>query len=229
MRAIVLAIAVACAATVPARADDVEARALQHLERGVAAYRKGEFKVAHHELQAAHELVPDRANPYRWLALTEIQLGDCASALPNIDAFLSRVPPDDGRVAEMTRWRELCSRTGTLRVTSTPSGVNLRLDGAIVGTSPFRSLSLRSGRHELVAEHPGHRTARRTIEVAAGSELAVHLTLPRAERGVTSRGWFWPAVAGVGLVVAGGIVLAATRDDDPTLLPPIQCDDAGCR
>jgi hypothetical protein len=85
--------------------------ALVHLDRGIAAFDAKDFATAHRELSIAHELAPSKANPYRWLALTEIQVGDCVSALPHIDGFLSRVPTGDARIPEMTRWREFCTRS----------------------------------------------------------------------------------------------------------------------
>lgn len=230
MRRTAIAITFALCVASVAHADPptTEERALRHLDAGVAAYRAGEFRRAHDELATANRLVPDRANPYRWLALTEIQLGDCASALRNIDGFLSRVGPDDPRVGEMTRWRDLCSRTGELRIASTPAGATLRLDGSIVGTSPFRSLSMRTGPHELVGEKSGYRPAKRSIVVAAGQALDVHLVLDPAPRPLASRPWFWPVVGGAALAIAGVVVYAATRDSD-TLLPPVHCDAGGCR
>jgi hypothetical protein len=104
-----------------AYADPTEDAALLHLDRGVSAFNAKDFATAAREFSAAHELVPDKANPYRWLALTEIQLGDCKSALDHIDGFISRVPPADPRVAEMTRWREFCRREA-----AQPSGVPTR-------------------------------------------------------------------------------------------------------
>lgn len=110
MRALVVVIAIALLPSSTAFADATEDAALLHLDRGIAAFEAKDFQRALRELRAAHELVPDKANPYRWLALTEIQLGDCESALVHIDGFLARVPATDPRVAEMTRWRELCRR-----------------------------------------------------------------------------------------------------------------------
>src|SRR5688500_14575981 len=100
MRALVLVIAIALvpasSALVPASsalADSTEDQALAHLDRGVAAFNAKDFQRALRELTAAHDLVPDKANPYRWLALTQIQLGNCPAALGHIDGFLARVPP----------------------------------------------------------------------------------------------------------------------------------------
>jgi hypothetical protein len=86
----------------------VEQRALDHLDRGVAAYRAGELSRARAELTAASALAPDRPNPYRWLALTEVALGDCAAARIHVERFLSRVPPEDPRIPEVAALRERC-------------------------------------------------------------------------------------------------------------------------
>ncbi len=108
------------AAAIAARADTVEATALFHLDRGVAAFHRGDYVTAQREFTAAHDLVPERANPYRWLALTAAQLGDCPTARVHADAFLIRVGPDDARAAELVRLRELCHRTAATRVTAAP-------------------------------------------------------------------------------------------------------------
>jgi len=91
-----------------ADADRVDSEALGHLDRGVAAYKLADYTTARRELDAAVELVPDRANPYRWRALTELAQHDCATAVVDIESFLSRVPAGDERVAELTAARDRC-------------------------------------------------------------------------------------------------------------------------
>lgn len=91
-----------------ARADRVDSEALAHLDRGVAAYKLADYATARRELDAAVELVPDRANPYRWRALTELAQHDCPTAVVDIESFLSRVPAGDARVAELTAARDRC-------------------------------------------------------------------------------------------------------------------------
>src|SRR6187551_3568845 len=100
--------AVLVLATSTSYAEGEDAVALDHLDRGVAAYRIGDYETAHRELDIAQELAPDRANPYRWLALTEIKQGNCRDALVHIEAFLSRVPVGDARVPEMVAERQQC-------------------------------------------------------------------------------------------------------------------------
>lgn len=103
-----------------ARADDTEAAAQVHLDRGVAAFGAGDFTLALHELQIVVELVPYKPNPYRWLALTEIQQGDCAHARLDVDSFLARVPADDARIPELVRARDACKQRGVPVVTVAP-------------------------------------------------------------------------------------------------------------
>ena len=164
---------VATAVAPRAFADENEDAALVHMDRGTAAFNAKEYVRAHREFEAAHELGPDRANPYRWLALTEMQLGDCAKAVGNIAEFETRVAKEDARLAELQRLRVLCEQ-------------------------------------EHMAPGP--------------------IPPPPRPTPIHERTWFWPTVAGVGVVVVGGIVaaFALSGGDDVTRLPPVQCGDAGC-
>jgi hypothetical protein len=112
MRRIVASLVIVGVALGPARADDDQEKvaAQVHLDRGVAKFQAGDYAGAHAELLIAHDLAPDKPNPYRWLALTEAQLDDCPSALLNIDEFLKRVSATDERRPEMIRLRALCAR-----------------------------------------------------------------------------------------------------------------------
>ena len=109
MRTLIAAVVVLAAST--SRADTGDAAALDHLDRGIAAYRLGDYDTAHRELGLAQELAPDHPNPYRWLALTEIHQGDCKDAIVHIEAFLSRVPAGDPRVPELVAARQQCVST----------------------------------------------------------------------------------------------------------------------
>lgn len=221
-------VAAAVASVGGARADATETTALFHLDRGVAAFRAGDYLAARREFTIAHELVPDRANPSRWLALTAVQLGDCQAARASADDFLARVPAGDPRAAELERLRDLCLRTGALHVTTAPAGAVIHLDGAVVGPAPYHALAVTAGAHTVVADHPGRASVTRTVLVPAGGALAVELRLGRPARPLHRRWWFWPTVAGAAALTATAIVLAS-QPDDPAVLPPIRCDALGCR
>jgi hypothetical protein len=228
MRAV--AVTIVALASSPAFAQSsIEERAQAHLDRGIKAFERRDFAAAHAEFLEANKLVPDKANPYRYLALTEVQLGDCASATVNIDAFFARAAVDDERRAEMERLRELCSKTGTLSIRTTPERAQLRIDGAPVGTSPFRSSSFAVGRHTVVAEAQGYEKLARSLVVNARETTDVHLELSRPSTPITRRWWFVPAIVVGAAAVTGAIVLATRDSEDPTTIPGIECDASGCR
>lgn len=210
-----------------ASADPVEDAAQVHLDRGVAAFERGEYVAAHAEIEAANKLVPTKANPYRWLALTEVQLGDCARARGNIEAFLERAADGDPRRAEMLRLRDLCSRTGTLAIRTAPVAAQLRIDNALVGGAPYRSGSFAVGSHTVIAEAAGFQALQRTFTVTAGGAVDLELVLQRPRTPITRRWWFVPALVGV-VVVGVGAVAFALRDDPASLLPGVSCDATGC-
>jgi hypothetical protein len=214
------------AATV-SHADPAADLALAHLDRGVAAFRAGDFAHAHVELKAAQRLAPDRPNPYRWLAMTEVELGDCRSALVNVESFLSRVPATDPRVAELLAVRSRCTATGTLHVESTPGGAAIRIDGGPpLATTPTPMLALRVGTHRLTIEKPGYRSQSEPLEVRALGVTYARYALV-ADRPVYRRWWFWAAVGAVAVTTAG-ITYGLTRDPDARL-PSVTCDATGCR
>lgn len=105
---------------------DPAADALTHLDRGVAAYRAGDYARAHAELVQASTLAPDRPNPYRWLAMTEVELGDCDNARIHVESFLSRVPVGDPRVPEVISLRERCAppRPAPVLTTTAPASAS---------------------------------------------------------------------------------------------------------
>jgi hypothetical protein len=222
-------VALAQLAAAVARADPAsDALALAHLERGVAAYRAGDLAHAHVELTAAQRLAPDRANPYRWLALTESKLGDCRSALVRVEGFLSRVPAADPRVGEMLEVRSRCTATGTLHVESTPSGATIRIDGgAPVATTPTPMLPVLVGRHRLTIEKSGYRSQTETLDVRPLGTTYARYTLAAEREPLHRRWWFWAAVGAVVLTTAG-VTYELARDDN-ALLPPVTCGDAGCQ
>src|SRR5205085_1006380 len=140
-----------------ARADrtarDVENQARLHLDQGLKLFSAGDFRGARDAYAKAHELVPERAQPFRLLGLTEGLLGECRAAIEHLDGFLARVPADDPRAEEARKARERCRAelappVGTIEIRSRPPGAEVRLDdesAAPVGVTPLARPEVAAG------------------------------------------------------------------------------------
>ncbi|RYE84019.1 MAG: PEGA domain-containing protein [Myxococcales bacterium] len=103
-------------------------------------------------------------------------------------------------------------RTGILGLRSQPTGALFTVDGKELGMSPVEA-PLDVGTHRLRLTKPGFVALDTQLQVEAGERREVTFTLER-QAPLTSRWWFW---AGIGAVVAGGVVLtyALTTERDP--------------
>src|SRR5690348_8206157 len=124
---------VLCADLAHAQSDDVVAEASNRVNHGLELYAAGDLAGARKEFAAAQLLVPDKPNPYRLLALVDAHMGQCTDALREVEVFLKLAAPDDRRRPEALSVREQCQRelapkTGSLVVTTTPDGAEVRLD-----------------------------------------------------------------------------------------------------
>ena len=95
-------------AFLPLSAQADEAKALKYLKAGISLYDAKDWDAARQAFLQAHNEAPDKANPYRWLGLTEAQRGNCADALGYFDEFLKRAKPDDDRRGEVMQQVEKC-------------------------------------------------------------------------------------------------------------------------
>jgi hypothetical protein len=132
----------------------------------------------------------------------------------------------DCRVETLTRtaealitalWREV-EPLVTLQVTSNPSGAEVRVDGAVIGTTPLEH-GIAPGAHEVAVSHPGYRTVTRRIEPAAAGTQSLEVTLPRGGGGGRGGMLPWILIGGGGVAVVGGAVLFALDEDVPPLDP----------
>lgn len=74
------------------------------------------------------------------------------------------------------------ARTGTVRFASTPSGVDVYVDGSFLGTTPIGSTSFDVGTYTAEFRRSGYDLLRRSFEVRAGQDTRVDATL-RARSG----------------------------------------------
>jgi len=71
--------------------------------------------------------------------------------------------------------------TGSLVFDSRPQGADIRLDGRLVGTTPFRLASVAVGEHTVRLELAGYRSVSTQVTVAPGRQARVAVTLEPAQ------------------------------------------------
>jgi hypothetical protein len=170
-----------------ARAETVNPveEAGDRVSHGLELYAAGDLEGARREFATAQALVPDKPNPYRLLALVDVRLGHCADAIREVDLFLKLATPDDRRRAEATAMRDQCERelapkTGSITVTSRPSGAEVRLDdegAAPAGATPLTLSSIAVGRHLVFLRKQGFEDLSRSVPVGPAERVRLDVTL----------------------------------------------------
>ena len=168
--------------------------ALKLLDDGIKAFNGGQLPEAREAFSRARDLVPDKANPYRWLGLVDARMGRCGDAIKELEIFLQKVPPNDQRVAEAVTLRDRCRedlqpRVGSLVVESTPPGADVRLDDAgsdPVGVTPYRSDSVPAGNHVVFVHRAGYESITRGVQVSPRETAQLELALTPQGRGAVA-------------------------------------------
>jgi len=91
-----------------AAADANTQAAVEALNHGIERFERGDMSAARDSFVRARDLVPDKPKPYYWLARAHIELGHCDDALPSLEEFLRRVPPEHANFAHATALRTRC-------------------------------------------------------------------------------------------------------------------------
>jgi hypothetical protein len=225
--------------------------ALGLLDKGIAQFNAGQLAAARESFVKARDLVPDKANPYRWLGLVDARMGHCAEAVRELETFLQKVPAGDARVAEAVTLRDRCKedvqpRMGTLVVESTPSGAEVRLDDANaveVASTPYHNEAVPAGNHVVFVKKGGYELVTRGVAVNQHETVRVELTLKelpktaRVESTATTatqeklapppkkkRYWIAGVVVGVVAAAALGVGLGvglSTSSSSGNVFPPV--------
>ena len=114
---------------------------------------------------------------------------------------------------------------GTLSISSQPPGARLTLNGAAIGSAPWRGV-VPAGQHDVAASRPGFESSTRDVLVVAGQTRMVSIALAPLP-GPPPTPWYrkWPYWVGIGAVaatIAGAtlIVVDARRRDFVTIRYP---------
>ena len=166
-----------------ARAQDAAAKkkAGRLVDEGVAKYEAGDYTAALDKFQAAYNTY---ASPKIFLNLGEAlrRLGRDVEAADAYSRFLSETPDlrEDKKKIAQEGLAELTPRLGRLRVEAPQPGVKLTLDGKDFTPPANRPAWVLPGSHSIGAQAPAFVARTQWVEVHAGEEKKVSVTLEMA-------------------------------------------------
>ncbi len=219
---------------------EAAAQARQHFTEGMAHFEGRRFREAIHAFQLAASIVPS-ADLWFNIARSYEELNDEPSLRQAIEYYQrylrDRVdPPDRAQVeakiqllqerAEAARQARLSRpTTGTLRISSTVEGADVRVDEEGIGTAPVAApVTLSEGTHRVDVEREGYIPFRSQVQIAPGVAAAAYADLEpatqyRAVRGKRIFTWIVGGLAVAGVATSIGLGARArsmTRGDDVT-------------
>jgi hypothetical protein len=110
-------------------------------------------------------------------------------------------------------------KLGVLRVSSTPAGASVTVDGQPAGTTPALVQGVKLGKHNVLISLTDHNPEHRAVDVKAGDELAVDATLSLTDAAIARANWdqdreanaiyMWSAFGAAGVLAAAGVSLLA--------------------
>src|SRR5262249_53750262 len=155
------------------------------MENGVKLYADRNFPAAVVEFQAAYEARPS-PNPLVNIALCAKEMFRYPQAIAALEAALSKhgdaMDPTDKKAAA-DAIKEMRALLGTVRVTLSPPGATLLVDGEEhpAGAAEI-AIALGPGTHKIAARAEGYAFAEQSVSVASGREQTLALVL-KAEQG----------------------------------------------
>jgi tetratricopeptide (TPR) repeat protein len=155
------------------------------MELGSKQYRAGNYSKALPHYQKALDLLPTAPGPYREMGKAHEAMGNLEKALKSYREYLRRKPDasDNRTIREYVLAIEKklgLPSVGRVFVISVPTGAEVHIDNPQADPTyhtPVRSLELVPGTYVLFVSHPGHQTLSKKIDVMAGEELKLELTL----------------------------------------------------
>ncbi len=158
----------------PTKTERDNARAAY--KRGEEKFAAGDFAAAADAFKEANSILPAPQATYR-LALSLDKAGKTAEALTVYQQFLE-APPEkmaEQKAAAEARVKELS--VGTVKLTSTPPGATVTVDGKpAAGPTPL-TLTLPPGAHSIVLSSSNFEPATRDLTIAAGASTDVAVEL----------------------------------------------------
>jgi len=172
-----LALATTTAAAQPAGRDPDAARARELFERAVELMRNEDWSAALVQLEESFRLRPTQVALFN-MGLCLKGLRRYGAAIRAFERLILEFSDRGANRVELARAevQGLRALFGTVEVVVDAPGVELRVDGDVVGVSPLAEpLELAAGNHVIAARREGFRPAEQSVAVIAGAAVTVHL------------------------------------------------------
>lgn len=179
-RRTLLALAALLLMAAPSLADDRREAAIE-MEKANSHLARHEYEEAIARFNVARKLVPSSSGPYLGLGLAYAATDRCREAVAYLEEYLQRQkspkPEAEKTIAEC---RPKMVQPGRLKVTSDPSGAEVRIDeesGPPLGVTPYDKADLVKGQHRVFLTHLGYRTHVADVTVEPGVVSMVSASL----------------------------------------------------
>ncbi|HYQ16696.1 MAG TPA: PEGA domain-containing protein, partial [Polyangiaceae bacterium] len=167
-------VAAAAAAAEPARpAPDAAAKkeAKTRFEHAIKLYEDGDYSVALAEFERVYELVPDYRVLYN-IGQVSIQLGHYARALNTLKEYMTRGATELSAERAKSVQADidlLAVRTASIALEVDPEGVEVTIDGRVLGTTPISDpIVVDVGERRVELKRAGYVSQEQTLSLAGG-------------------------------------------------------------
>jgi hypothetical protein len=176
----VLAIPLLFAPAASAQQDEASAKA--HFEKGKALHNSGDYAGALVEFKASYTAFPRWKTRY-YIALSLKELGDLVEAEKELKAYLfeggTDVPADRKKEVEALLG-DLGAQLGSIEVTAEVEGAEVFVDGVLIGKTPLASaIRKEAGEHSVAVKKEGYKDYSLNVDLKEGGAQSLSVTLEK--------------------------------------------------
>lgn len=177
MRSALLILVCLTAAPSASLADD-RAKAAEHFALAEKADKRGDYRAAIAEYEAAYAASPHPAILYN-IARDYEQLGELRAAADYFRRYLAESPDAEDRAEVERRIADLQAKPSRLQVFARPAGAAVFIDGTRAGEAPLTT-EIPAGTHDVYVAHSGKRSPTQRITAEYGEAQLARFDLTAA-------------------------------------------------
>jgi hypothetical protein len=154
-------------------ADD-RSEAEANIKKGNEFLKNGDYQKAISRFEIALKLAPELSSPYAGIGFAYQGLNDCTRATEAFQSYLAKTP--EGKLApDVKSGLSECKAKIFCRfsITSNPAGAEVKINGEVVGKTPYENDELKAGDYQVSITVAGYNTYQFPLKAAAGKEYVI--------------------------------------------------------